>query len=1495
VFLFCRTKALAMESPIRPFRRNLEPTEHERIASPWRVVGYTDVVSERRYLIGRAPLDAAARAGLSVLQFRAESAVAIAPAGCLPILESQVQDGHIEVVTSYAAPLASCRKDDDAVMRVLDTLADTLARFEAHAFFATSLQPGLLGLGEDGCPVLLPGTYLFAPAGAARHGTTPTRAQREGRETHLAAWVAVARALAVNATPALAQRLRDLPRDLQARGAHDMISARAVLRDEHQRVQPRAKEPKTAFDTAPLARAIAAGEIVEIAGGARTGKTTALVELLGDLRGQGLKCRWIDEWDLSAASRRRGSTRDIDPSAGIWFVDDADHRLLLHSLIYEHVAAMDSTAGAGLVIASRRASADQPTLGESLHRRTGRNLHHAVMRETYDTHANRADIDDHDARVLELLAVAGIALPFELLRPVFPGAERDLHRCVHALAGAGFLAIETQTLAPTGVPTVMLRMTSRSLEDEVVAGIPPARRRNLHRTVARLGDERTPFAPMFIYRHLAEAGDIGAAAAAAVAFVRDSTRVQRAPFLDTLAGDVVNAGAYRSLCYGDRLLLLTRLGDDMLACGRQSDAESLLKRARKLEPTADELRTHAPLVSETARLLADAWSGRGLLRQALDLLDDVRDEVASYLTLAEQARLLNDVAWLQYRLGDYSSCVDSCKFATNTLNPNEHPLVVAQALNLLGVVAFNTSRYDEAISYYEQGAFLRERENDHNALAGSYNNLGLAYQAKGEYDKALEHLHRSIDIKRRQQNEAGIAGGYLNLALLHLEVHNFDEAERRCRESLRISSALGLAQLVAENHSTLGDIVMTRGQLDDAESYYRRALDHAHRLSTVSEEMGAQKRLARLYLRKSRLEDARAAIEAASRLAQQVGSKYEHAQTEEIFGELTAAEMRSSEAVDHFEHAASLYATLSKYRFSAACFAKAGLACAGAGGTLEARRYLERAQDLVKSRIGQEIPEELVTLQQTLREQSLPGDISPTGSQKLLYAFYELSSLADYADDRGSYFRRINEVFRELTGASACALVLRREDEQFVNLTPAGDVEPVVDAELCTLLERSLRLGALLHPGTVEATDLFTRATFPGHAPGTAGEQRMAVVPMRSLGRDLGCVLLMLPAAMLPPSREDADFISCIGRHVAGGLRLSLHLDERTHREDALGRDPAEFSASVPERHGLQTMIGRDEAMKKVFRIIDKIKDMDTGILILGESGTGKTELARMIHHRSPRRRHVFQSIHCAEIPTSLLESELFGHERGAFTGAGQRKLGRCEIADGGTVFLDDVNVMPVDTQARLLHYLETKSFTRLGGTQKISTDVRVMAASNEDLERLVKEGRFREDLYYRLKVVQIDLPALRDRQDDMILIAQELLKRRCAAQGKALKRLSTETIKLFQQYRWPGNVRELQNVLEQIVLLCDDDIVEPAALPEDFLRRAAGGGKQRWQSLEQLAQQMVESGGYSEANPLMPQIEALLASKMSTHLDNKTRAAGLLGITKPTLYARLRGYNRLK
>ena len=213
-----------MESSIRAFRRNLEPFEKDRPATPLHISGHTDLVSERRCLVSWAPLDARARTAQGVLQFRADSAVAIAPAGCLPILELHAQDGRIELLTPYAAPLESCARDDGAVLRVLETLGATLSCFDQHGFHATALQPGLVGITEEGDATILPGAYLFPALGDARRGTTAETARRECLESHLAAWIAVTRVLAPLASTSLSERLRSLPRDLQGVGSHGVTA-----------------------------------------------------------------------------------------------------------------------------------------------------------------------------------------------------------------------------------------------------------------------------------------------------------------------------------------------------------------------------------------------------------------------------------------------------------------------------------------------------------------------------------------------------------------------------------------------------------------------------------------------------------------------------------------------------------------------------------------------------------------------------------------------------------------------------------------------------------------------------------------------------------------------------------------------------------------------------------------------------------------------------------------------------------------------------------------------------------------------------------------------------------------------------------------------------------------------------------------------------------------------------------------------------------------------
>jgi DNA-binding NtrC family response regulator/tetratricopeptide (TPR) repeat protein len=889
-------------------------------------------------------------------------------------------------------------------------------------------------------------------------------------------------------------------------------------------------------------------------------------------------------------------------------------------------------------------------------------------------------------------------------------------------------------------------------------------------------------------------------------------------------------------------------------------------------------------LSATFRSLADRWEARGEFKRALGLLERAREELQTALPIPDRAQLLNDLGWLQYRLGDYAKSMESCRMSLNTLSANQYPLIVAQALNLMGVVHFNTSRYDEAISYYEQSAHLRERAGDENALAASCNNLALAYQAKGEFEKAFDYHNRSLKLKTRQNNKAGIAAGYLNLAFLHLEARNFKEAEEKCRESLAICEELGNVQLAADNYTTLGDIALENGDLDQAEHHYQESRRISHQREAINEEMGAHRRLSSLCIKRKRYDEARSHAEAALSLVQRIGSKYETAQIEGVLGDLEFEQQRHAEALEHYEKASREHIALSKYRLAATMLSKIGLVHVKTGNTVEARQAFERAQEYVRSDIGSELPQEFVGLQQAVRTHPARSPRAAGEEGKLLAAFQELSALTDYAADPREFIRKALGAARRVADPVESILALRTGESHFVLYDETGERRPPLDKAIEALLARALARGGVVDSTSPDVSDVLSAGK-------PAGDRALVCVPLKAMSEDLGCLLLYVHPTHVPVSPDDAGFFTWLGRQVAGNLKLMLHLNEG-FLQDAAGETQATATAAGGA-YELDTLIGKSEAMKRIFRTLEKVRDVDAGILILGESGTGKSALARVIHYNSPRRARPFQEIHCAQIPHNLLESELFGHERGSFTGAVQRKLGLCEVAHGGTVFLDDINVMPVETQTKLLHFLESKTFMRLGGTQKLRADVRIVAASNENLEEACRAGRFREDLYYRLKVILIELPPIRDRKEDMVAIALDYLKRSCSKKNIPLKRLSPETIQLFQKAPWRGNVRELQNVLERVVVLSDEQLITPSSLPDDFLKEAFGANRQTRERLDELVDEIIRLGNYSESNPLLPALEALLAKRMVSHVAEKTRAARLLGISKPTLYARLRDYDR--
>ena len=312
-------------------------------------------------------------------------------------------------------------------------------------------------------------------------------------------------------------------------------------------------------------------------------------------------------------------------------------------------------------------------------------------------------------------------------------------------------------------------------------------------------------------------------------------------------------------------------------------------------------------------------------------------------------------------------------------------------------------------------------------------------------------------------------------------------------------------------------------------------------------------------------------------------------------------------------------------------------------------------------------------------------------------------------------------------------------------------------------------------------------------------------------------------------------------------------------------------------------LIGASSAMQKIYKLVGQVARADAAVLLVGESGTGKELVARAIYANSPLAARPYVAINCAAIPDTLLESELFGHERGAFTGALTQRIGKFERADGGTIFLDEIGDMPLALQAKLLRVLQNGEFQRLGGDQTLRTKVRVIAATNKDLTAMVKEKTFREDLYYRIHVVQIQLPPLRERAEDVLPLAEHFLKR--AGKDRGLK-LSSASKKALQSWRWPGNVRELENAITRAVVCAAAESIEPGDLPPEILGQGLGGVTTGdwWKKVEEVA---------GKGGDLLAAGEKLLVERaMSESGGNVKRASEILGVTRAALRTRVERYS---
>ncbi len=337
------------------------------------------------------------------------------------------------------------------------------------------------------------------------------------------------------------------------------------------------------------------------------------------------------------------------------------------------------------------------------------------------------------------------------------------------------------------------------------------------------------------------------------------------------------------------------------------------------------------------------------------------------------------------------------------------------------------------------------------------------------------------------------------------------------------------------------------------------------------------------------------------------------------------------------------------------------------------------------------------------------------------------------------------------------------------------------------------------------------------------------------------------------------------------------------------------FEPSLTVEQHEDSIVGQSVAMQEVFKMVGRIANSDASVMITGESGSGKELVARAIHQYSARHDHPFLAINCAAIPENLLESELFGHEKGSFTGASAQRIGRFEQCDGGTLFLDEIGDMPLAIQSKLLRVLQDGTFSRVGGNQTIQTNVRIVAATNKNLESEVTGKKFREDLFYRLNVVRLHLPPLRSRQEDIRLLAEYFLKRIAAQRLKPQLQLSEEAVEVLEAYPWPGNVRELENTIQRAAVLATSEVLLPKDLPlgqtigTPTAAVARPATTESPTNLEEAAAVLFDAAAARPGLELLPWLEKEFTRRaMEATGQNQVRAAKLLGITRATLRKRL-------
>ncbi len=1134
------------------------------------------------------------------------------------------------------------------------------------------------------------------------------------------------------------------------------------------------------------------------------------------------------------------------------------------------------------IVGARRSSltladGEATSVSEWLRQRSGAEgsfVHCVIDREAGEPPAQ--PVSAAARHLLDLLSVFAGDAPGEMLRLALPQQEHELPQALAEMERLGHVRRVLEAGGWWGTePHVVLRSRRPDARELRRGGLTAHRREELHlllsHLLADIGAHTLP-QRLMRFEHLFAGGRWDGAAAECGPLLQGVERRGLDLLMRQLQRKIVNSNLAHHLKVPQLLEVLHSLGRWEVERNHVSEGRSYYERAAEklfTLPEADAALLDLHGTSEMLLAHAELLERHGDFEHSLELLQRYLDRFGERIPAVERGRLFTELGYSEFRLGRFSAAEERCQPALKLLDARRHPQEVAKVHNILGLVRWRTSRYEEAEHYLSSSLALREKSGDLLAVARAHNNLGLLERTRRRFPEALEYHRKSMEIRQELGDLAGVARGLLNLAWVYFEMQDLARSEELALRSCTASIELDSRSTCASAKGLLGAVYLAQGRRVEARAALADAVQMAREVSDVAELFMDLRKQASLELRDGNLPLAEVLLQESEQYMAQAGSPLEEANWYRTHGELRAAQGDIRGAALSYEHAGNNLARLGDAQAAAAVFLLAAQLYHQGGVAGRARELVVRARQLYE-RDGAVVPKVLVDLEAEVGE----GERATAGVADAARAVDMLLRACASAASIGGEVQALEQILAEMKNCagSNCAVLVRPDGEPHRASVLARNLQEQGRSVAEWLRARPRLLAraqqTVLPLGSDDLRDEESGAPF-------------YIVPVEAFERRLGSVLLEWP--------EGARLPEMGVLHV---LRSMVHLVALVLERGAQSSVQDAKRAEAPARReetSLDHIIGKSSKRQALVEFIRQVRDLHETVLLLGENGTGKEVVAKAIHFTGERRSQPLVTMNCTAVPTGLWERELFGHERGAFTDAHETKRGYFETAHRGTLLLDEIGDMPWEMQTRFLRVLEEKAFMRIGGTERIQVDVRIIAATNQDLEAAVRTGRFRRDLYHRLNVLAITLAPLRDRREDIPELAQYFLDQNARNLNTRSKRLSGEALRVLLQYPWLGNVRELENFMKRSLVLSDREVLAPEDLPAEILKGVDAVEIAGTLDLEQVARWVLDHASYSASTPLLDRLEREIARQLVDRIGAVAQAARLLGLSRPTLYTKLR------